>query len=560
MPEGVLAVLDSPSLPFVNLNRKYLIWLSILAGLIAYLGWLDFVELRAEEPRRAIVSLEMFFSGNWIFPTVNELPYYNKPPLFNWVMVAFFHLVGHAEEWVVRLPSLLSFFTTCLLVYFLFKRELGKQVALYGALFLFTSADILFFGGVYTGEIDLFYSLLVFIQTMAIFRFHRSNSWWLLFTVSYLFCALGFLTKGLPSLPFQIFSLLAMALASKQWRWLFSVQHAVGMALFALVVVSYFYAYSTQGDVEGFLIRQFDEAASKTGLETKFSDTLIQLVTFPLQFLKLLFPWSLLVVFLFVPNSIKPLRAKPLLAFSVLFILLNIPLYWVSGLFKARYLYMFLPFACIILAQLFLEFREAYPMLKRIVHIVLVILSAILILGFLSPPFLVYTQDFDLVWPISVLGFALSACLFYFLLRSKEKLLVFLLVMILARIGYNFFYLPAFQNDPLAAPYRAISEEILEITGEERILYWETPLMLKTKAAIGPIQFTEKTIPTAKYMAYQVPYYLTRYQGTPLDYVKKMVPGKYHLVVAFHVEGKELDVVYRYYDRARKTEMLIVVP
>src|ERR1043165_5420135 len=64
--------------------------------------------LNGDEPRRAIVAIEMRQSGNFIMPTTLGWEYYNKPPLFNWIISALMFITGSESEWVVRLPSLIA--------------------------------------------------------------------------------------------------------------------------------------------------------------------------------------------------------------------------------------------------------------------------------------------------------------------------------------------------------------------------------------------------------------------------------------------------------------------
>ena len=52
------------------------------------------MELRGEESRRAVVTMEMIFTDHYLAPTLHGLPYYNKPPVFNWVVWASSRLVG----------------------------------------------------------------------------------------------------------------------------------------------------------------------------------------------------------------------------------------------------------------------------------------------------------------------------------------------------------------------------------------------------------------------------------------------------------------------------------
>ncbi|MEO0338168.1 MAG: hypothetical protein AAF242_03045, partial [Bacteroidota bacterium] len=61
----------------------YAFYVLLLFGLF---GALDIMDLRGEEPRRALVAWEMIQSGNYWQPRIQDWPYYNKPPIFNWML------------------------------------------------------------------------------------------------------------------------------------------------------------------------------------------------------------------------------------------------------------------------------------------------------------------------------------------------------------------------------------------------------------------------------------------------------------------------------------------
>jgi 4-amino-4-deoxy-L-arabinose transferase-like glycosyltransferase len=80
------------------------------------------------------------------------------------------------------------------------KKFVDKNTALLGSLFFITSGDIYFYGSIRAGEIDLFYSLFVFLHILIIYYFFQKGHYLFLFLLSYLCCALGFLCKGIPSI------------------------------------------------------------------------------------------------------------------------------------------------------------------------------------------------------------------------------------------------------------------------------------------------------------------------------------------------------------------------
>ena len=59
--------------------------LAVLPALLINLGLLTLI---SDEPTRGLVSLEMMIYGDYLVPTLNGMPYTNKLPLFNWILIA----------------------------------------------------------------------------------------------------------------------------------------------------------------------------------------------------------------------------------------------------------------------------------------------------------------------------------------------------------------------------------------------------------------------------------------------------------------------------------------
>ena len=123
-------------------------WLQIAALAILIIGLFSkvgTVELYAEEPRRAIVSLEMEMSGEYIVPTIHGENYYNKPPFYNWVLIGSAKLMGGFSEWSMRMPGLISFILLALCVYKATKKYINKDAAMLAGLGFLANPDILFY-------------------------------------------------------------------------------------------------------------------------------------------------------------------------------------------------------------------------------------------------------------------------------------------------------------------------------------------------------------------------------------------------------------------------------
>ncbi len=546
------------SLQFPYMFKKTIVALSIALLAIGLFGWQNVIELRAEEPRRGVVSIEMLLSGNYVVPQINGWSYYNKPPVFNWLMVGCFKLFNSMDEWVVRLPSLLSFVALGWFCFRFFGKYVTKEVALLSALFFVTSADLLLYGTVNSGEIDIFYALVVFLQAFALFHFHQKSDYWKLFLISYLLVGIGFLTKGLPSLAFQALTLIGMAIYHRDFKLIISWQHISGIILLIAILSGYFGLYAQQDDAIGFLVRQFKEAAQRTGLETEASDTLVQTITFPLQIIKLLLPWSLLVVFFFSRGFIKAVKSNNLLAFSALFVVVNIPIYWFSGDFKARYLYMFLPFLALLLAHFYIINKDTMIRIRKMIFGIFGGLSVLLPIGFIALFFVPEVMALSMaairiVTMIILLG---AVSIIYF--KSQHKIYVVVLLLAVARIGFNLIYLPALAADENASYYRNATSQILEITRDEPIYLIGQPHVFSSDASIGPITFEESVLTTAPLIAYQIPYYLSKNNGHIVKFVERPMPGKFHLVPAEIPQVKKVVPLSKIRDNWQERDYVLV--
>ncbi|MFT5666107.1 MAG: 4-amino-4-deoxy-L-arabinose transferase-like glycosyltransferase [Vicingaceae bacterium] len=537
-------------------NRKTVISLLILVMAIGFFYNIGENALKAEEPRRATISMEMMFSGDYIHPTLNNWTYYNKPPLFNWVQVAFMKAFNSNAEWVARMPSLLSHILCCLLIYFSFRNYVGERVATLTAFLSLVAIELLFYGSVFSGEIDLFFSLLVFLQIMCLFIFYQKKKWLQMFLLSYFFAALGVLTKGPPSVAFQGLTLIAMAVLYKDIRLLFRWQHFLGAAIFIFVSGSYFYLYSDGGDTVAYLSRLFKEASQRTGVESELSKTLLGIITVPIQLLFLILPASLLIPYLFKRGNFNIIKSNPLLLFSLYFILFNIPLYWITGDFKNRYVYMFFPFLVLFFAYFYenrkLEMAKVTLVMEKVWGIIIIIF-AIAALSF------AFTPLAELVDNSMVKALVLSACfttlaIYYYRVKTHRILLLLMAIGIL-RIGFNVIYPPLLKQKSRHNVKLEMSK-ILALTEDKNIQFVGLTDVILSSASIGPLKFPEKQLKIARHMSFEIPYYYSLSRNEPLKFTTEIVPGQLYLAYESFLEGKGYSPIYRFIDTKKKTVVL----
>lgn len=508
-------------------NILLLIFVTLLVGL---LGWQNVLELRAEEPRRAITSIEMLLSGDYTHLQINGEPYYNKPPLFNIVLAFFYKIFNSFSEWVVRLPSLLSFILTAVIVYITGKRYLGKQTALLSALFYLTAGDLLLYGAVNSGEIDLFYTLITILQVFCIFHYQQKGNYFLLFITSYLFTTLGVLTKGLPSLPFQAFTIVGWLIYTGNWKKMFSWQHALGILLLISIVAGYFTLYNNSGDAQAYILNLLNEGADKSSKEWSFAKLIGHVFTFPLNFIKLILPWGLLLPFTFTKKFKSTIKAHPLLAFSLVFIVANIWIYWISPGTANRYLYVFFPFAFYIIAQFYTLYANERPKTKLIIERVFLGLISITLLAFVALPFIKATsglQHIHIIAALLIIGTALL--LYYYVKLNTHRLLIMVLFMAVLRIGFNLIAAPLTQADSKSLVYRDAINRVLAITKDEPVYYYGQPYTYHVKNKLPGLNLGETDITIPPLVPFQIPYYISRGNKHICQFTNKLEKGKFYI-------------------------------
>jgi len=166
-----------------------------LCGLFIHLGN---VPLMSDEGIRGLVALEMQLSGDCLTPTINGELYFNKPPLFNWIILAFFNLTHSHSLFVLRLPTIIAvlFFTLSIFLYV--RRYFGNRFGALNAL-LFLSTGKILFSDTNLALIDLTHSWLLYLNFIVIIEFSKRKRPWTLFLVSYCLIALCYLMKGFPA-------------------------------------------------------------------------------------------------------------------------------------------------------------------------------------------------------------------------------------------------------------------------------------------------------------------------------------------------------------------------
>lgn len=396
--------------------------------------------LLGDEPTRAVVALEMAYSGNWWVPTITGEYYYRKPPVYNWILASLFKLTGNTSELMVRLPAVVPLFLYGGTIYLWAKKYLDKKIAFLGAIMFITCGRMVVYSSM-LGYIDIVYSWVTFVSFIAIWEFYQRKQWLLLFVVSYLLSAAAFLMKGLPTVLFQGISLTAFFFFQKEFKRLFTWQHLIGIALFLVLVVGYFWKYSQYNELYGWVAELWDQSEQRTVLRKAWYESIAYLFMFPFDQAIHLAPWSLLAVFCFRRGYLIEVWQTPFLRFIAIILLANIPVYWLSPGNRPRYMFMLYPLLLILISYAYFTGKEKLPVLKKWVESIYLVLGALVALAVWG------VFAFELEIPLKALkiaglfvAFALVLWAYYKL--AEYRFITFTIVILLFRIGFDWFTLP----------------------------------------------------------------------------------------------------------------------
>jgi len=446
----------------------------IILSIPAFLFNLGLLPLFADEPTRSNVALEMIVSGNYSVPTIAGEYYYNKPPLYNWILAGLYLLTGSYSEFITRLPAAVPMFLYALTIYVAVRSFIAdKRIALMSAFFFLVNGRMLLYDSM-LGHIDIFYSWLTFISFMSIFYFYQKKQWFLLFLVSYLITSATFLSKGLPSIVFQGFMLIAFLAVTRNFKKLFSWQHIVSGLICLAVIGLYFYNYSLYNpDLGGYFATIWDQSSQRTAVRTGLWSSIQHVIVFPFEHVAHMLPTSLIVIFCFHKKFLQELRRNEFLFFCAVTFLANIWVYWLSPETRPRYLLMLYPLLFIIWSHAYYTYREDFPKLSRVLDSVLLVIGVLVSLAMLAPLFLELEQYVDFLVLKVVVVFSGATFFTWLIYRfQRHKLVAFLGVLIVVRLAFSFFVLPHRAAHNESGYFKAASVEMAEISKGENIYFY----------------------------------------------------------------------------------------
>lgn len=318
---------------------------------IAAFGLLAFVYLlnpasydlwNPNEPLRAQAAREMLRSGNLLTLTLNDQPYYDKPPLWYWTVALCSWPAGDVTETSARLPSILAVLGLFVLV----ARWVGGARGLLAAAILCTSPMLLIHP--YLGRAANMDGLLCLLTTGSVLAFWRGR-----WVAAGLLCGLAILTKGIPGLLVP-----AIGFAAGVWAFKGSAARAAGALGLGLAVTALWYVPAALAGGEAFVNATLVDHIFRRVTEPRSHQRgpFYFLTTFPIHF----FPWILLLPAAWLAGRRR--ADDPTAAACAWTVLIGLAAFSVSGSKRELYILPLFPFAAILVARYLQSVPDRRPM------------------------------------------------------------------------------------------------------------------------------------------------------------------------------------------------------
>ena len=247
-----------------------------------------------DEGRYGEIGRWMLYSGDWLTPRLNGIPFFHKPPLLYWLEAALLALFG-VNAWAARLAPALHAALLLLTMYAAVRRFATEALARRAVWMLGSSLTFLL-GGQYVNHDMLVAAWIgVAIWCFALAFMHGEKPDAALARWGFVACALGLLSKGLIGVALPGLVLLIWLVWTRQLKKIAYLPWLSGLALFALIALPWF--WYTEQQFPGMLDYMFGKQQASRFSTTFFNNARPWWFYAPCL-VALLFPW----VF-FVPNQ-----------------------------------------------------------------------------------------------------------------------------------------------------------------------------------------------------------------------------------------------------------------
>lgn len=209
-------------------------WYCLAAALLVLIGWLGGHPIWTQEYRWQQVCLHMLATHDYFHPYLDGHPYYDKPLLSYWLMLAMTPFSGGLTLTALRLPSVLAAGLTLYSVFFIGRFYVNRTTGLLAAWLLLTTFYFVFWGRVASADM---LNVAAIVGGVAWLLARQERLWqWRSQVGFWLVVVIGALLKGLIAPVLLAVIMLPWLLQEKRyqafWHWRSLLLAVLAMALY----------------------------------------------------------------------------------------------------------------------------------------------------------------------------------------------------------------------------------------------------------------------------------------------------------------------------------------
>jgi len=222
---------------FIKDNIKYLVIL-VLIGIVLYFFQLGSMTLwDTDEALYTEIAREMETTGDYITTRWNYSPWFCHPPLYFWMVNLTSRVLGWTE-FTARFPSAFFAILTVILVYFLGKLLINREVGFLAGLITVSTLHLWI-----QARMALLDMPFLFFMVSAVYFFFRGflNERHNNYAGFWIFAGLAVLTKGPVGLILPAIYVLFHVCITRQWKRALPLLYSWGIPLFLIIAIPWYW-------------------------------------------------------------------------------------------------------------------------------------------------------------------------------------------------------------------------------------------------------------------------------------------------------------------------------
>lgn len=380
--------------------------------------------LDSDETRYADMARSMLHSKDFITLYLDDKIFWDKPPLFFWILDIFYILFSKitfvTQEFVVRIPSVMAALSVVAVLYFYTKKVISKRFAIVSGLILVTSVEFAIFSHVSILDMlltaNIAISTLCGLMTYFVKEENKKYFWWMF----YAFSAFGILTKGIPAVVVPFGTMFFVGLKYKNIKEFFKPQYfVVGSLIFLLIALPWhIIMYHVHGNefIKEYIIKHHFQrflGSNEIGRE----HTLIYYIpTFIIGFL----PWSM--SFILGLKKLVQENKDKFVMMNLIGFVFTLVFFSVSKTKLITYILPLYPFAAVLTSYIWLKCDKEVKYSVFITNSIFIVFSILLACAGLYLPQEIYSSIKIAQIPLVIAFFVIGV---YGLINNKKKWNVF---------------------------------------------------------------------------------------------------------------------------------------